>query len=34
MGRVGADASASAGKDSTTGHWEMCGVQVSKPFPT
>ena len=25
---------ASAGKDSTTGHWEICGVQVSKPFPT
>jgi phosphopentomutase len=25
---------ASAGKDSTTGHWEICGVQVTKPFPT
>ena len=25
---------ASAGKDSTTGHWEICGVWVSKPFPT
>jgi phosphopentomutase len=25
---------ASAGKDSTTGHWEMCGVQVTRPFPT
>jgi phosphopentomutase len=25
---------ASAGKDSTTGHWEICGVRVSKPFPT
>jgi phosphopentomutase len=25
---------ASAGKDSTTGHWEICGVQLSKPFPT
>lgn len=23
-----------AGKDSTTGHWEICGVPVSKPFPT
>jgi len=25
---------ASAGKDSTTGHWEICGVQLGKPFPT
>src|SRR5512145_742128 len=25
---------ASAGKDSTTGHWEMCGIQLSRPFPT
>ena len=25
---------ASAGKDSTTGHWEICGIQLSKPFPT
>ena len=25
---------ASAGKDSTTGHWEMCGVLLSKPFRT
>ena len=25
---------ASAGKDSTTGHWEICGVHLSKPFPT
>ena len=25
---------ASAGKDSTTGHWEICGVLVSRPFPT
>jgi phosphopentomutase len=25
---------ASAGKDSTTGHWEICGVQLSRPFPT
>jgi phosphopentomutase len=24
---------ASAGKDSTTGHWEICGVLVSQPFP-
>jgi phosphopentomutase len=25
---------ASAGKDSTTGHWEICGVILSKPFRT
>ena len=25
---------AAAGKDSTTGHWEICGVPVGKPFPT
>lgn len=25
---------AAAGKDSTTGHWEICGVAVSRPFPT
>jgi phosphopentomutase len=25
---------ASAGKDSTTGHWEICGVHVTTPFPT
>jgi phosphopentomutase len=25
---------ASAGKDSTTGHWEICGVHVSNAFPT
>lgn len=24
----------SAGKDSTTGHWEMCGIVTPKPFPT
>ena len=24
----------SAGKDSTTGHWEIAGVQLEKPFPT
>ncbi|MDX2261610.1 MAG: phosphopentomutase [Gemmatimonadales bacterium] len=24
----------SAGKDSTTGHWELCGVQLGVPFPT
>jgi phosphopentomutase len=25
---------ASAGKDSTTGHWEIAGVHLKKPFPT
>jgi phosphopentomutase len=25
---------ASAGKDSTTGHWELCGLVVAEPFPT
>ena len=25
---------ASAGKDSTTGHWEICGLTVKRPFPT
>jgi phosphopentomutase len=25
---------ASTGKDSTTGHWEMCGVHLARPFPT
>lgn len=24
----------SAGKDSTAGHWELCGVILPKPFPT
>ena len=25
---------ASAGKDSTAGHWELCGLRVDRPFPT
>src|SRR5687768_16114986 len=25
---------ASSGKDSTTGHWEIAGVHLAKPFPT
>jgi phosphopentomutase len=25
---------ASPGKDSTTGHWEICGIILEKPFPT
>lgn len=24
----------SAGKDSTTGHWELTGIQLGRPFPT
>lgn len=24
----------SAGKDSTTGHWEIAGIQLDRPFPT
>ncbi|HLR76167.1 MAG TPA: phosphopentomutase, partial [Balneolaceae bacterium] len=24
----------SAGKDSTTGHWELAGIQLKEPFPT
>ena len=24
----------SAGKDSTTGHWEIAGLQLARPFPT
>lgn len=25
---------AAAGKDSTTGHWELCGLPLTTPFPT
>ncbi|MFQ5550863.1 MAG: phosphopentomutase [Gemmatimonadales bacterium] len=25
---------ASPGKDSTTGHWELCGIVLDRPFPT
>jgi phosphopentomutase len=25
---------ASAGKDSTTGHWEIAGIRLARPFPT
>src|SRR5436853_774911 len=31
---VGRMAEASAGKDSVTGHWEMMGIVLDKPFPT
>jgi phosphopentomutase len=30
-GKMGAR---SAGKDTTTGHWELCGLILDKPFPT
>jgi phosphopentomutase len=34
VGSYGRMASAGAGKDSTTGHWEMTGVVLQKPLPT
>ena len=34
QGSYGRMASAAAGKDSTTGHWEMMGVVLQKPLPT
>ena len=34
VGAYGRMAEASAGKDSVTGHWEMMGVVLDKPFPT
>src|SRR5262249_33803351 len=33
-GAYGKMREASSGKDTTTGHWEMCGLQVTAPFPT
>ncbi len=30
----GRNAEASAGKDTTTGHWEMMGLKLEQPFPT
>src|SRR5437588_3500916 len=33
-GAYGRMAEAAAGKDSTTGHWEMTGVVLKKPLPT
>lgn len=33
-GAWGAMRPASAGKDSTSGHWEIAGVHVEQPFPT
>jgi phosphopentomutase len=34
IGSYGRMASAAAGKDSTTGHWEMTGVVLQRPLPT
>src|SRR4029450_6886441 len=34
IGAYGRMAEASAGKDSVTGHWEMAGIVLDKPFPT
>ncbi len=33
-GAAGICEPAGAGKDSTTGHWEICGVVLERPFPT
>ena len=33
-GAYGRMAEAGAGKDSTTGHWEMTGVVLQRPLPT
>src|ERR1043166_4250335 len=33
QGAYGRMAEASAGKDSVTGHWEMMGVVLDRPFP-
>ena len=33
-GAYGRNAERSAGKDTTTGHWEMAGVTLLEPFPT
>jgi phosphopentomutase len=32
-GAFGKCAEISAGKDTSTGHWEMAGLEISKPFP-
>ena len=34
VGAYGRMAEASAGKDSVTGHWELMGVVLDRPFPT
>lgn len=33
-GAFGRAAEVSAGKDTTTGHWELMGLKLTKPFPT
>lgn len=33
-GAYGKAEESSAGKDTTTGHWEMAGLQIEEPFPT
>ena len=33
QGAYGRCALASPGKDTTTGHWEMAGIHLAKPFP-
>jgi phosphopentomutase len=33
-GAYGRMAEVSPGKDTTTGHWEMMGIQLERPFPT
>ena len=33
-GAYGRAAELSAGKDTTTGHWELTGLKLEKPFPT
>ena len=33
LGAVGRMAESSAGKDSVTGHWEMMGIVLERPFP-
>ena len=33
LGAYGKCALASPGKDTTTGHWEMVGIHLAKPFP-
>src|SRR5205809_2608015 len=34
LGAFGRMAERSAGKDSVTGHWEMAGIVLDRPFPT
>ena len=34
MGSYGKMAERSPGKDTTTGHWEIAGIELEAPFPT